>query len=260
VARSEGVKEALEMDMSTRSAWVGHPYVDVVDNSDVKKFDDKILKLISVVCDRVGLAYQDRLDKGSKKRKWLVLAYDFDRFPKYEKFQVAHDYLRADKPDTQVRIRKRTQNNRSTYTITNRQFLEAEKNTVETRMQITQREYLYYQTMKDINRATLHKERHCFNYGTQYFHLDVYVNPLPPACHGKPLVILETYTTKPVGSGEPVLPDFLTIDREITGDKNFSMFELSRTKDPEVRNKSTYHECNSNSISEILQNGIPKSI
>lgn len=66
VARSEGVREAMDMDRSTRSAWVGHPYVDIVDNSDVKKFDDKILKLISVVCDRVGLEYQDRLAKNSR--------------------------------------------------------------------------------------------------------------------------------------------------------------------------------------------------
>lgn len=64
--RSEDVREAIEMDKSTRSAWVGHPYVDIIDNSDVRKFDDKILKLISVVCDRIGLEYQDRLAINSR--------------------------------------------------------------------------------------------------------------------------------------------------------------------------------------------------
>lgn len=91
---------------------------------------------------------------------------DNTRFPKFEEFNVTHDYLRADKPDTQVRIRKRCQNNRSTYTITNRQFTE-DGSPLETRMQITQREYQFYLTMKDMNRATLHKKRRCFNYGTQ---------------------------------------------------------------------------------------------
>ena len=54
------------MDKATRNAWIGFPYVDIVDNSDVIKFDDKILKLISVVCDRIGLDYQDRLAKNSR--------------------------------------------------------------------------------------------------------------------------------------------------------------------------------------------------
>jgi hypothetical protein len=95
------------------------------------------------------------------------MATDIEKinFPKYEEFEVTHDYLRSDKPDTQVRIRKRTQNNRSTYTITNRQL--SESHPVETRMQITQREYQFYLTMKDMNRATLHKKRRCFNYGPQ---------------------------------------------------------------------------------------------
>ncbi|CAD5229505.1 unnamed protein product [Bursaphelenchus okinawaensis] len=225
-ARSEGIKQALEQDRVTRNAWVGHPYVDIVDNSGVKKFDDKILKLISVVCDRVGLDYQDRLAKNSRKRKWLVKAFDESRFPRYEEFDVTHDYLLADKPNIQVRIRTRCQNGRSTYTITTRQFLEPAP--VETRMQITEREYQRYLTMKDTSRATLHKKRRCFNFGSQYFHMDIYVNPLPPACNGSPLIILETYTIKPPGSPEPELPDFLEVEREITKDPNFSMYELSK--------------------------------
>lgn len=47
----------------------------------------------------------------------------------------------------------------------------------------------------------------------QYFHLDIYVDPLPPACLGRRLMILETYTTKPFGDPEPELPPFLTIDQ-----------------------------------------------
>lgn len=40
------------------------------------------------------------------------------------------------------------------------------------------------------------------------------------------MMILETYTTKPIASGEPELPDFLTIDREITTDTKFSMYQV----------------------------------
>jgi hypothetical protein len=105
---------------------------------------------------------------------------------------------------------------------------EFQKETVETRMQITEREYNRYLSMKDSSRATLHKKRRCFNYGNQYFHLDIYVEPFPPATNGRPLMILETYTTKPVGDPLPELPNFVQVVREITKDENFSMYKLAK--------------------------------
>ncbi|KAK0402683.1 hypothetical protein QR680_016473 [Steinernema hermaphroditum] len=227
--RKEGLTQALDQDRITRNAWIGHPYVDIIDNKDCIGFDDKILKLISVVCDRVGLQYQDRLAKNSRKRKWLVRDFDLSRFPKYEEFQVVHDYLLADKPDLQVRIRQRCQNGRSTYTITTRHFMRPE--TVETRMTINQREYLRYLTMKDMSRASLHKSRRCFNFGCQYFHLDTYVDPLPPACDGRPLMILETYTTStPFDAEDPALPDFMDVVKEITFDSTYSMYNVAKVE------------------------------
>lgn len=155
------------------------------------------------------------------------MSYDATQFPeKSEEFKVVHDYLLADKPDLQVRIRRRCQNNRSTFTITTRQFLKSE--TIETRMQMTEREYFKYLPMRDSSRHTLHKKRKCFNYGNQYFHLDIYVEPLPPACKGRPLMILETYTTTNPGDALPELPPFLKVAREITKDNNFSMYNLAK--------------------------------
>uniref|UniRef100_A0AC34QRX6 NadR/Ttd14 AAA domain-containing protein n=1 Tax=Panagrolaimus sp. JU765 TaxID=591449 RepID=A0AC34QRX6_9BILA len=231
--RSEGLNQAISQDRQTRNAWVGHPYVDIVDNGDCTKFDDKILKLCQVVCDRVGVNYSDRLSKNSKKRKWLILSCDSAQFPKSEEFSVTHDYLLADKPELQVRIRRRCQNNRSTFTITTRQFMPAE--TIETRMQMTEREYFKYLPMKDSSRVTLHKKRRCFNYGSQYFHLDVYVDPLPPACQGRQLMVLETYTTKPPGDPLPELPPFLKVARDITKDPNFSMYNLAKVGAPPLQ-------------------------
>lgn len=65
-------------------------------------------------------------------------------------------------------------------------------------------------------------------------------------------MILETYTTKPIGSGEPELPDFLTINREITTEKDFSMYQLSRTKGSDIRQLSA-------APGTICTNGITKS-
>lgn len=224
--RKEGLKEAVEMDRLTRAAWLGHPRVDVIDNIECKSFEDKILKLIAAVCDRIGLSTQDRLAFNSKKRKWLVISYDEKCLPRCEMFMVRHNYLCTEDPNVQVRLRSRSQHGRTTYTITTRHYDGPEP--VETRMQLTYRDYLSYMKMVDRSRAEINKERRCFMYGRQYYHLDVYTAPLPPSCKGKPLMLLETYTTAPVGNTkEPPLPDFMNIEKEVTGDPAYSMYTIA---------------------------------
>ncbi|GMT05364.1 hypothetical protein PENTCL1PPCAC_27538, partial [Pristionchus entomophagus] len=226
-SRSEGITQAMEMDKITRSAWLGHPYVDVIDNVETPTFEDKIRRLIEVISDRAGVEVSDRLKLNSKKRKWLVLDYDEPEFPKFEEFEVKHDYLMAEnKGVQQVRLRSRCQNNRTTYTLTTRTFAPT-NGMIETRMQLSMKDYTSYYRLKDKQRQTIHKLRRCFSYGVQYFNLDIYVDPLPPACLGKRLMILETYTTKPVGDAEPSLPPWLKVEKEITGDSDFSMYSLS---------------------------------
>ncbi|PIO63988.1 hypothetical protein TELCIR_14396 [Teladorsagia circumcincta] len=233
-ARKENVEAAKEMDDKTRKAWLGHPYLDIVDNTECRKFEDKVLKLIQVVCDRTGIDSQDRLSKNSRKRKWLVRSIDECRFVKYEQFNIKHDYLLSDNTDTQIRIRSREQNGRSTYTVTRRE-LHRGKEFVETRTQITFREYTRYQTMKDRSRAALHKQRRCFMVGNQYFNLDLYTI-IPPSATSLQLnghlIFLETYTTVP--KGEPLsLPDFLEIEKEITGQPAYSMYSMAKIPNTE---------------------------
>ncbi|GMT31803.1 hypothetical protein PFISCL1PPCAC_23100, partial [Pristionchus fissidentatus] len=226
--RSEGIQLAMDMDKITRTAWLGHPYVDVIDNIETPSFEDKIRRLIEVISDRAGVEVSDRLKLNSKKRKWLVLEIDEADLPKYEEFEVKHDYLMAEnKGVQQVRLRSRCQNNRTTYTLTTRTYAPPSNKMIETRMQLSMKDYQSYYRLKDKQRQTIHKLRRCFSHGTQYFNLDIYVDPLPPACLGKRLMILETYTTKPVGDAEPSLPPFLKVEKEITGDSDFSMYSLS---------------------------------
>ena len=55
-------------------AWVGHPYVDIVDNST--DFEKKIHRVIETVCmrlgNRLGVDRDDRLQAQSRKRLFLV--------------------------------------------------------------------------------------------------------------------------------------------------------------------------------------------
>ena len=44
--RYEGIEDAREVDQRAGEAWVGHPYLDVVDNASHPNFDAKIQSLI----------------------------------------------------------------------------------------------------------------------------------------------------------------------------------------------------------------------
>lgn len=42
-------------------------------------------------------------------------------------------------------------------------------------------------------------------------------------------MLLETYTTAQVGNiEEPRLPDFMTVEKEVTGDPNYSMYIIAK--------------------------------
>jgi len=85
IARTEGLEEARVRDTRAAEAWVGHPYVDVIDNSSGERqkdgftcllycldFETKINNLISRVAWSIGIDIGDRLRSGAKKVKFVV--------------------------------------------------------------------------------------------------------------------------------------------------------------------------------------------
>jgi CYTH domain-containing protein len=78
--------------------------------------------------------------------------------------------------------------------------------------------------LTDSSRVSIIKKRRCFLWGSHYFQLDVFVSP-PWA---KDLMILEAYLAN--GPQEGVLPDFLPIKKEITGEKEYSLHQLALPK------------------------------
>lgn len=109
VCRSEGVELARELDYKAAAAWVGHPYFDVIDNS--QDFETKICRMIECVCQKLGIDTGDRLRASSRKVKFLVkapLPAD-NEFPPFQDFDVVHNYLQSNNPKMQARLRKRGQ-------------------------------------------------------------------------------------------------------------------------------------------------------
>lgn len=139
--RTEGLDLARELDEKTMTSWVGHPYVDVIDNST--NFDTKIRRMIDCVCRRIGVDVGDRLSLSSRKLKFLVAALPSDEIFStlmYKDYLVVHNYLVTANPKVQARVRQRGRNDNWVYQHTVRR--EEEKQTVEVRRLITRRDYM----------------------------------------------------------------------------------------------------------------------
>uniref|UniRef100_A0A8D8L7L1 NadR/Ttd14 AAA domain-containing protein n=3 Tax=Cacopsylla melanoneura TaxID=428564 RepID=A0A8D8L7L1_9HEMI len=224
--RSESVDFAKELDHKAAAAWIGHPYFDVIDNSS--DFESKICRMIAGVCQKLGIDTGDRLKTDSKKRKFLVkspLPDGEGKFPeRYQDFDVVHHYLQTGGPQVQARLRKRGQKGHWSYTHTIRKP-KIHNQVVEVKTQLTHRDYINMLQQKDDSHWAIFKKRRCFIHNNQYFQLDVYKEPCHPRCKG--LILLETYSALENDELLSRLPKFITIIKEVTGNPDYSMFNLS---------------------------------
>nr|CAD7600830.1 unnamed protein product [Timema genevievae] len=244
--RSEGIELAKELDYNAAAAWVGHPYFDVIDNST--DFETKICRMIASVCQKLGIDTGDRLLTNSRKLKFLVngpLPSDA-AFPPYQDFDVVHNYLQTKTSKMQTRLRKRGQNGHWSYIHTIRKP-KIRNQVVEVKTQLTHRDYINMLAQRDDSHFTIFKKRRCFLLNNQYFQLDIYREPCHPRytdnidpyhlrymdniepCHPrcKGLILLETYSSAEDDQLKKSLPLFLPIEKEVTGNPQYSMFNLS---------------------------------
>lgn len=232
--RSEDVQVARELDVKAAAAWVGHPYFDVIDNST--DFEGKIRRMIVSVCHKVGLYTGDRLLKNSRKYKFLVEGPlpDDSSFPPFQDFEVVHNYLQSNSLN-QVRLRKRGQKGHYSYIHTVRRQNQPGGQVIEVKTQVTHRDYINLLTQKDSLHFTIYKRRRCFIDNNQYFQLDIYEQPSHPRCKG--LILLETYSALEKEQLMKTLPCFLNIKKDVTGNPEYSMYNLSLRADWKTSNK-----------------------
>jgi len=84
--RLEGLEEARERDTKAAEAWIGHPYVDIIDNTC--DFENKINRLISCVAQKMGIHIGDRLQTNARKVKFVIngLCPEDSMFPQLQRF------------------------------------------------------------------------------------------------------------------------------------------------------------------------------
>jgi len=234
--RKEGLEEAKMRDTKAAEAWIGHPYVDVIDNKC--DFENKINRLISCVASKMGIDIGDRLKVDARKVKFAVnLPIPKDSiFPSFRDFEVVHHYLQTGSRNMQSRLRKRGRMGKWSYIHTIRKQFAGQA--IEVKTPLTHRDYTHLLDQQDPLHLTVNKIRRCFLYNNQYFQLDIYKEPCHPRCSG--LMLLETYTTMDKEELIDRLPNFLNIDREVTGDPAFSMFNLS-LREEWINNKKFCH-------------------
>ncbi|KRY52991.1 hypothetical protein T03_4536, partial [Trichinella britovi] len=218
--RLESLEEAREVEHRTRHVWVGHPYMDIIDNENCKTFRDKMLKMAQVICDRAGVEYGDRLAPNSIKRKFLVSSFDLSQCKDYQEFDVVHECVRSDMGQTW--IRRRGQNGNWLYTINERRVVDGVP--VDTKALLSRREYEMLRAHVDPATYPTFKKRLCFVHAHHYYQLDVFVEPCPKRCHD--LKILVTYTTNTTGNLP--IPTFITVSKEVTRDTQYSLYNLCK--------------------------------
>lgn len=234
--RKEGLDEARERDTRAAEAWIGHPYVDIIDNSS--DFETKINRLISCVAVKMGIDVGDRLKVNARKVKFVVntpLPKD-SMFPSFRDFEVVHHYLQTASRTMQSRLRKRGRMGKWSYIHTIRKQVSGQ--VIEVKTPLTHRDYTHLLDQEDPLHLTVNKIRRCFLYNNQYFQLDIYKEPCHPRCRG--LMLLETYSTLSPQELRDRLPEFLNLDEEVTGDPAFSMFNLS-LREEWLNNKKFCH-------------------
>lgn len=208
-ARSEGIKEARDLDERTLQAWVGHPHLAVVPNEPGKDFEHKKSRAFQEVCRILGEPVPLEIE-----RKFLIEEPDFSKFPIPV---VAIDILQYYLKDGS-RVRVRSQAGSSVYFLTKKQEIRpGVRNEIERK--ISAQEFANFLLDLDPNSVPIKKKRFCFVWKEQYFELDLISEP-------RILSLLEIELTEE--QQEIQLPDFIKPIRDVTDERSFSNREIAR--------------------------------
>jgi CYTH domain-containing protein len=203
--RSESPAQAREADRRVRDAWVGHPYLRVIDNST--DFAGKVQRVVTAVSQVAGVPEPREI-----QRKFLLRPGRAGQPPvRFEELEIEQTYL-VGEDGWEARVRRRGQNGASVYTHTmKRPAVDGQRVRIE--HQITGREYIAFLAQADPARRPLKKRRRVFLWANRYFEWDLFGEPRSG------LELLEVEVDRP---DEPVeLPPFLDVEREVTGDQKY---------------------------------------
>lgn len=212
--RYEPLEEARALNQRTLDAWVGIPHLVPVENRPGKTFEDKILYALKTISHVLGVPEPLEIE-----RKFLLREFDPAALPAHTSASEIVQHYLVRRGDGMERVRARSQNNVPTFYHTIKRRHSGSAGNIEVERIITEKEYNALLLLRDPDRRPIIKTRNCFVHGSHYCELDVFRG------HREGLAMLEIEV---VSEEEKIdLPPFLTIEREVTNDPDFTNRSLA---------------------------------
>ena len=213
-ARSEDLEQARELDENILALWVGTQHLRVIDSSTC--FEEKLQRLHSEVMAVLGVPEPLEIE-----RKFLIGFPDLallERMKACRRVPITQAYLNTPE-EGNFRVRKRGEGEDALYIKTVKHKINDMKR-IEIEDIISEEEYNAYLRRTDSVQGIISKDRYCLVWHNAYFELDVY-----PFWADKATLELELlYEEQPYE-----LPDFLTLIRDVTTEKEYRNKQLALT-------------------------------
>ncbi len=207
--RDESPEEAILRDREIQKAWLGTPKLKIIGNES-SDFKQKKRKAFKAICGILGLPIPLEIERKFS----LKNNFDLRSIPvPYQEIHIIQNYLFSENGSEEERIRKRGQDKSYVYFHTIKSaivgLVRSEREKI-----ISKSEYLDFMKHRNPRLGTIEKRRFCFIWKNQYFELDSFIHP----SFKKPLLEIESTEE----NDKVELPDFLPIDREVTGNHMYS--------------------------------------
>jgi len=211
--REVTLEQARARDEETLRAWIGHPCLRIIDNStDFIKKKERLLRQV-----------QKAFENTEIERRFLLKHspnFNIPELEHAEQFLLDQVYIILPSGE-QARIRRRRNGGYSHYSKTSKAGEGVERRQL-AEEHIRAMEYFRLREFRDPHTSSTCKYRWYFVYKYQYFELDMFIDPRSG------LWILEIELTS---TNDPIeLPPFLDIEREVTDDREYSNYEISRRR------------------------------
>ena len=213
-ARTESAEEAARLDDGLISAWAGHPYLRIIDNST--DYENKLLRLIDEIAAFLG-------EQGPKRSrlKFLVEHPDIaqlESMPACKRVDIVQTYL-CGTGDGTTDIRRRGLDGHYIYYKTEQRRAGGE--IVENEKRLTEDEYTELLKLADPSLRPLEKQRYYLINENQYFDIDVY-----PFWDDRAVLEIELSH-----DGEEIhFPDCIKLIKDVTNDPEYTNYALAEMK------------------------------
>lgn len=161
------------------------------------------------------------------EKKYIILIPELDTLAKYEGYtrsEIVQTYL-ISHPHVTHRVRRRVYPDRTVYTETKKVRID-KISAFEDEREIDEAEYFALLALTDPAATPVEKTRHTIPYGDLTVEIDVYPN-------WKKCCIMEIEL--PDKENIPPLPDYITLVKDVTGEKAYSNAAMSHTFPPEPK-------------------------